>query len=378
MTSFAAAANTTSTDPYKVLQLARNATAEQIRRAYKKACLRHHPDKHPAGPARVEAERTFKHIAVAYAKLTDAAPKKPIPPSPTRPFASEDIFGTRSSTPPTSKSASSTPASRSPRSRSYAQEEEPFSQADYRPRDREVDLPLTLEELASGCVKRRKVRMAGVSDAHLPTLTIAIKPGYRPGDRVRFRSAWTPPGSKQPADVVFVLSQKRHATFVLDGDDLRLTMRLNLVDALTGALLVVRTLDASPLNLLLDPVISPKHVERVKGHGMPRRSDASKNGDLLVSFDIEFPKHVDAEHRPGLRDIFAKFDKDAKARRHIRRSSSLFVNPQMHNHRRASTTDPSNGLDSQANLKKERRDERTANAQQPQSKTRRRFAAIFR
>lgn len=391
MTSFAST-NANHADPYKVLQLPRNATTEQIRRAYKKACLRHHPDKHPAGPARLDAERTFKHITAAYSKLTDThrinlAPKPTTHPqartSPSVPHTpSAQTHSTHTSFRETPSSRTSTPPSSSQRSHSYAHfdHDDTFTHHAFRPKDREVDLPLTLEEFASGCVKRRKVRAAAVADSLLPTLTISIKPGYRPGDRVRFRSAWTPPGASAPSDVVFVLSQKRHTTFVLDGDDLHLTMRLNLVDALTGALLVVHTLDSSPLNLLLDPVISPKHVERVKARGMPCRSDPNKRGDLLVSFDIVFPTDVDAEHRTPLRDLFAKFDKDDRTKRQIRRSSSLFVNPQQmaSNLRRASTTDPTNSSVSRAHLKKDRRHDAMDTSPPPQSKTRRRLAAIFR
>lgn len=313
--------------------------------------------------------------------------------------------------------------------------------------DREVDLPLTLEELNGGCVKRRKLRVAGCSDDTLPVLTICVKPGYRPGDRVRFRAAWTPPGSPVAVDVVFVISQKPHSIFRLEGDDLRLTMRLNLVDALTGALLVVRTIDNTPLNLLLEPVISPTHTERVPAHGMPRRSDPTQRGDLLVSFDIVFPQSVDADFRPMLRELFKKFDGDKEkerekdkdsstastssksgTKRNIRRSSSVFVskNPsgntngggtntqngqkahQSHgrqpnsfhqtqqqarhqstsnqpqtqsttsnqkHHRRASAT---HDAASDFSRMSDRRDDSSQHSQQPHSKSRRRFANIFR
>lgn len=430
MTSFASVPVGSQSDPYKILSVPRNATQEQIRRAYKKACLRHHPDKHPAGDARVEAERVFKLIAYAYTQLTDGprsgagmgtmySPRPPTPaptrrppqaPKPPPPRPPPRSTPPRPSPPTQPKaSANTTPRPETPpvppRARpatdnknedagkdtakdagagldSDDADDGPTSQSSFRMPDREVDLPLTLEELASGCVKRRKLRVVGAPDSSLPVLTICVKPGYRPGDRIRFRSAWTPPGAPAPVDIVFIISQLPHTTFTLDGDDLRLKMRLNLVDALTGALLVVRTLENSPLNLLLDPVISPAHVERVKGHGMPRRADPSKRGDLLVSFDIAFPVSIEANHRPALRELFAKFDAEARtAKRHIRRSSSLFVN---HNsqfgsgsHRRASASmDPSSQSSSDFTRSSNRRDDLSQQSQ-PQSRSKRRFN-IFR
>lgn len=57
-------------DPYNVLSLERTATADQIKSAYRKAALKHHPDK--ATPEeKEEAHRKFQAIAFAYAILSD-------------------------------------------------------------------------------------------------------------------------------------------------------------------------------------------------------------------------------------------------------------------------------------------------------------------
>jgi molecular chaperone DnaJ len=56
-------------DYYEVLGVARDATADQIKSAYRKLALRHHPDKNPGDR---EAEERFKEAAEAYAVLSDA------------------------------------------------------------------------------------------------------------------------------------------------------------------------------------------------------------------------------------------------------------------------------------------------------------------
>lgn len=57
-------------NPYEVLSLDRSATADQIKSAYRKAALKHHPDK--ASPAeKDEAHSKFQEIALAYAILSD-------------------------------------------------------------------------------------------------------------------------------------------------------------------------------------------------------------------------------------------------------------------------------------------------------------------
>ena len=64
-------------DHYAVLGLNAAATAAEIKQAYRKLALRLHPDKAPAAPPlRAAAEALFKHVAQAYATLSDAAARR--------------------------------------------------------------------------------------------------------------------------------------------------------------------------------------------------------------------------------------------------------------------------------------------------------------
>ncbi|TDZ38568.1 DnaJ-like protein subfamily C member 9 [Colletotrichum spinosum] len=62
-------------DPYEVLGLEREATADQVKSAYRKAALKNHPDK-VANDKRDEAKEKFQSIAFAYAILSDPARRK--------------------------------------------------------------------------------------------------------------------------------------------------------------------------------------------------------------------------------------------------------------------------------------------------------------
>src|SRR5690606_8962599 len=55
-------------DYYEVLGVSRDATADEIRKAYRQAALKHHPDRNPGDPT---AEQRFKEASEAYSVLSD-------------------------------------------------------------------------------------------------------------------------------------------------------------------------------------------------------------------------------------------------------------------------------------------------------------------
>src|SRR3989337_68370 len=80
-------------DYYQILGVDRNASGEEIKKAYRKLAMKHHPDRNPGNK---QAEERFKEINEAYAVLSDKGKRQPNDPlGPcgfSQLFSQEDIF----------------------------------------------------------------------------------------------------------------------------------------------------------------------------------------------------------------------------------------------------------------------------------------------
>lgn len=104
-----------------------------------------------------------------------------------------------------------------------------------------------------------------------------------------------------PGDIVFVVQQKEHDSFVRKGDDLVMQHKLKLVEALCGCQFLVEHLDGRKLLVKTDPgeVIRPGDVKVVLDEGMPVYKNPFVKGKLFIRFDVEFPspRELDAAAR---------------------------------------------------------------------------------
>lgn len=167
------------------------------------------------------------------------------------------------------------------------------------------DLPCSLEDLYNGATKKMKVKRMSSTIARdaEAVLEVEVKPGWKAGTKVTYAGEGDEIGSSGKAqDVVFVIREKRHATFTREGSNLLHHRKIPLVDALTGFKVDVPMLDKKEriLRVNVSDMVSPNFAKVVKGEGMPS-SKADNKGDLIITFDIVYPSSLTPEQKEKLK-----------------------------------------------------------------------------
>jgi len=134
-------------------------------------------------------------------------------------------------------------------------------------------------------------------------LTIDIKPGWKKGTKITFPEKGNEQPNSKPADLVFIIDEKPHPVFTRDGNDLIVTQKIPLAEALTGYTVHLTTLDGRNLTIPINTVIDPNYEEVVPREGMPIQKDPTKRGNLRIKFNIKFPTRLTAEQKAGIKKL---------------------------------------------------------------------------
>lgn len=167
----------------------------------------------------------------------------------------------------------------------------------------------TLEDLYKGKTKRIKITKKVLSEDGQTTkpqdkiLTFKINKGWKQGTKIRFEKEGDQGPGIIPADIVFELHEKPHDRFQREGNDLVYTRNIALKDALAGTSVEVMTLDDRLLRIPVNEIISPGYVKVVSGEGMPLSKTPEKKGDLKIKFNIVFPRELSSEQKEALKRI---------------------------------------------------------------------------
>lgn len=154
-------------------------------------------------------------------------------------------------------------------------------------------------------------------------LEVHITPGCPNKKKIVFNEEADQKLGTTPGDVVFVIDIQQHEDFTRVRDNLILSKEISLKEALCGFKFVLTHLDGRKL-LINGPTskpIVPDQFLCVAGEGMPTESNPFIKGDLFVKFVVSFPPHITEDVKTSLRDILP----GPKAERFDENDPELFV-----------------------------------------------------
>ncbi|AFR93444.1 chaperone regulator [Cryptococcus neoformans] len=147
-------------------------------------------------------------------------------------------------------------------------------------------------------------------------LEVHIDKGMKGGQQIKFAGESDQQPGTIPGDVIIVIEEKPHPRFERKGDDLFYNAKIDLLTALAGGDFAIEHLDEHALHVTIVPgeVIKPDALKIISGQGMPSYRH-HELGDLYVRLTVEFPNTIPVENIPLLekalpaRKAMPKFNK---------------------------------------------------------------------
>lgn len=280
-----------SDDPYAVLGVKREATQDEIRKAYRQLAKKLHPDLNPGDKA---AEEKFKQVSVAYDLLGD--------PEKRARFDRGEIDASGQERPRERYYRDFHGADAEPHVYSSHGGFADFMESEdilrdvfgrggegrirLRGQDALYRLPVEFLEALNGATKRITLPDGG-------TLDVVIPPGTRDKQVLRLRAKGGPGlGGGPPGDALVEIDVEPHGFFTRKGDDIHLELPISLPEAVLGAKLDVPT-PSGPVRMTVPKGANTGTVLRLRGKGA-QRSDKT-HGDEYVTLKIVLPQQLDPE-----------------------------------------------------------------------------------
>ena len=308
-------------DYYQTLGVSKNASQEDIKKAFRKLARKYHPDVNPGDPT---AEEHFKEINEAYEVLSDEDKRKKYDrfgaqwrqyeraggqpedfdwhqwaspgqsPGGSRtyrrtvnPEEFEEMFG---GTPGRGFSDFFETLFGSQRtSGSVGYERQNYSPRPRQGRDIEYPIQVTLREAYNGVTRSLQFDDGRLVEADIP-------PGVRTGSQVRLRGLAEPGAyGGDPGDLYLKVKVLADDRFHRESDDLKINLPVDLFTLLLGGVVIVPTMDKT-VELTIPKETTNGKVFRLRGLGMPKLRNPNEHGDLYATVEAKLPDHLsDAE-----------------------------------------------------------------------------------
>lgn len=264
-------------DYYQILGIARTSDSQTIKKAYRMLARQYHPDQNPHDP---QAEEKFKAINEAYETLGNEQKR-----------SQYDRFRYYQKTSYSWQYRSSSPSTESDTFRFSDLFENWFGRNRSQQRAQynlQQAVDISLEEAYRGTVRKFSLRD--------DLFTARIPAGADTGTKIRIRQKGKLRPDGRRGDLYLLVNVKPHALFTRDGDDLGVTIEVDLVTAVLGGRV---SLETTLLNTAIEVPAGtqPEQQLIVRGAGMPNLYHQGKRGDLYAHVKIIIPTELTEAER---------------------------------------------------------------------------------
>jgi curved DNA-binding protein len=282
-------------DYYSTLVLKRNASEDDIKKAYRKMAMKHHPD-------RGGDEKQFKQISEAYEILSDPQKKQMV-----------DM-----GVDPKAQQAGGHRHQQSPFEFHFntGNFEDVFSNFGFggggggpfgfggrqsqRNRTININVDLSLLDVLNG--KELDAELA-VPNGKKKIINISIPAGIESGQQIRYQGMGDNaiPGIP-PGDLIVNIRVMPHPVFRREGDSLVVEKDISVWDALLGCNLDLQTLDNKNLNIAIPAGTQPDTVLSCRNEGVPNMRNRQR-GNLLIKIKVTVPRNLTANQITAIENL---------------------------------------------------------------------------
>jgi DnaJ-class molecular chaperone len=291
------------TDPYELLGVAKTATLDEIKKAYRKLAKKYHPD---INPGNKDAEKKFKEISHAFDLIGTEEARAKFDRGETEDQQRQQYEEYMRN----SQNQRYYRDTQGPQSR-YSQSfdegvdmDEIFAQMFGQGRGRASRQPR--EELYQMEIDLRESVVGGEKVITLPsgkTLQVKIPAGIVEGKKLKFKGMGVNGG-----DVFVQIIVRPDPKFRVEGKDLHTTVDISFFEAALGGEISVPTIEANVL-MKIPAGVSTDSKLRLKGKGL---GHGEERGNLIVTLRVVMPKSIDPALKHGLQELANKFAYDPR------------------------------------------------------------------
>jgi len=168
-------------------------------------------------------------------------------------------------------------------------------------------LPITMEEAYNGAIRKvivpkKHLCADGNSiEQRDHVLTVEIPKGGYDGMEFNFPNEGDEGPNSMPADIIFKLAIQPHPVYTREGNNLALSRTISLYEALCGVVIPINTLDGRSFRIYNVNLVQPGYEKVIKGEGMPLLGEPGKKGDLIIRFNVRYPTKLNQSQKQNLR-----------------------------------------------------------------------------